>query len=504
MIVHVNTFGLIGIKGFYVNAEVNLTKGLPYFDIIGMGNKAVKESADRIKPALENSGFVFPLGRITVNLAPASIKKEGSYFDLAIAIGVLKCTGIVTESIKDISFIGELSLDGHIRPVKGILPMIQASLSHGITKCVVPLENAYEAALVEKCEIFPSATINEVINIINHHGKPWKRFDLLNYNEDSYSDFSDIKGQSEAVRAAEISAAGGHNILFLGAAGCGKTMIASRIPGIMPDLTDDEAMEVTPVYSVLGLLNNNSRLIKKVPFRTVYPDVSKAGLIGGGSHPVPGEISLAHKGILFLDEFAEFNRNTIQSLRQPIENKRVLISRCGDFVEFPSDFLLIAASNPCKCGKLLEGSDHCSCSTLQAKQYLSKISKPILDRIDLHVPVRQVSFYDLDSCDSTYKIKCRVIEARERQKHRYKNSNFNINGRISNNEIKEYCKISNECERLLKDVAQKNLISMRAFNKCIKIARTIADLDGRDNIQQSDIAESLQYRFLDTFSPDAV
>ena len=503
MIVHVNTFGLSGIKGFFVNAEVNLSKGLPYFDIIGMGNTAVKESADRIKPAIENSGFSFPLGRITVNLAPASIKKEGAQFDLAIAVGILKCIGAISNSINDFTFIGELSLDGHIRPVKGILPMIQASLARGIIKCIVPIENAREATLVEKCEIFPSATLNEVINIINQHKNSWTSFDLTNTSIDSYPDFSDIKGQHEAVRAAEISAAGGHNILFLGAAGCGKTMIASRIPGIMPELTDDEAMEVTPVYSVLGLLKDSASLIKKVPFRTVYPDVTKAGLIGGGTHPLPGEISLAHKGILFLDEFAEFDRNIIQSLRQPIESRRVLISRCGDFVEFPSDFLLVAASNPCKCGKLLEGSNYCTCTTLQAKQYLSKISKPILDRIDLHVPVRQVSFYDLESSDSTYKIKSRVLEARERQKCRYKNLII-INGRLTNSDINKYFHLSNECEMMLKDAAQKKYISMRAFNKCIKIARTIADLDGRDNINKDDIAEALQYRFLDTFSPDAV
>ena len=504
MIVHVNTFGLSGIKGFFVNAEVNLSKGLPYFDVIGMGNTAVKESADRIKPALENSGYTFPLGRITVNLAPASIKKEGSYFDLAVAIGILKCTGVISNSIKDFSFIGELSLDGCIRPVKGILPMIQASLSQGIKKCIVPIENANEAALIEKCDIFPSATIKEAINIINYNSKSWKRFDISNLDFENYPDFSDIRGQHAAVRAAEISAAGGHNILFMGAPGCGKTMIASRIPGIMPDLTDDEAMEVTPVYSVLGLLNNNSELIKRVPFRTVYPDVSKAGLIGGGFRPIPGEISLAHKGILFLDELAEFNRNTIQSLRQPIENKRVLISRCGDFVEFPSDFLLVAATNPCRCGKLLEGNDKCTCSIHQAKQYLSKISKPILDRIDLHVPVRQVSFYDLDKCDSTYKIKGRVLEARERQKYRYKNLNCSVNGRLSNKEINIYCNISNDSEQLLKEAAQNNCISMRAFDKCIKIARTIADLDGRDIIKKDDIAEALQYRFLDTFSAEAI
>lgn len=502
MIVHVNTFGLSGIKGFYVNAEVNLSKGLPYFDIIGMGNTAVKESADRIKPALENSGYNFPLGKITVNLAPASIKKEGSYFDLAIAIGILKCCGSISDSIKDFSFIGELSLDGHIRPVKGILPMILESLSQGITKCIVPVENAYEASLVEKCDIFPSATIKEAINIIQHHSKSWKSYNLANEASYKFPDFSDIRGQYEAVRAAEISAAGGHNIIFLGAAGSGKTMIASRMPGIMPDLTDDEAMEVTPVYSVLGLLDNNSALLKKVPFRTVYPDVSKAGLIGGGSHPVPGEISLAHKGILFLDEFAEFDRNIIQSLRQPIENRRVLISRCGDFVEFPSDFLLVAASNPCKCGKLLEGSNYCTCTPLQAKQYLSKISKPILDRIDLHIPVRQVSFYDLERSDSTDKIKSRVLEARERQMFRYKNLDIRVNGRLSNVDINRYCQISTECEQLLKDAAQKAYISMRAFNKCIKIARTIADISARENIIETDIAEALHYRFLDTFSTE--
>lgn len=503
MIVHVNTFGLCGVKGYFVDAEINLTKGLPYFDIIGMGNIAVKEAAGRIKPAIENLGYNFPLGRITVNLAPASVKKEGAHFDLAIAMGILKCAGIAKGSIDKFAFIGEISLDGYLRPVKGIMPMIKAAAEKGIYKCVVPLENADEASLVKKCKIYPAASLDEVVCITEIQRAPWHLSEIKIDNDSRYGDFSEIKGQWEAVRAAEIAAAGGHNILFIGAAGSGKTMIANRIPSIMPDLSFEESMEVTPVYSVLGMLNKDKLIINNVPFRTVYPDVTKAGLLGGGVRPLPGEISLAHKGILFLDELAEFNRNIIQSLRQPMENNKVLLSRCGDFVEFPSDFMLVAASNPCRCGKLLEGNGKCTCTPIQAKQYISKISKPILDRIDLHVPIRQVSFDTAKSAESSAVIKNRVLAARERQKKRYKDEQISLNGRMSGNEIKKYCNISDECDLLLKKAAKAAGTSMRGYEKYIKIAKTIADLNNRDDIILSDIAESLQYRFLDSFDCEA-
>lgn len=501
--VHVNTFGLCGIDGYFVDAEINVTKGLPYFDIIGMGNIAVKEAAGRIKPAIENLGYDFPLGRITVNLAPASVKKEGAHFDLAIAMGILKCIGIAKGDINKYAFIGEISLDGFLRPVKGILPMIKAAALRGIYKCIVPLENADEASLVKKCKIYPAASLDEVVNITETKRNPWNVYDIKTSNESEYGDFSEVKGQNNAVRAAEIAAAGGHNILFIGAAGSGKTMIASRIPSIMPDLSFEQSMEVTPVYSVLGMLNKNKMIISQVPFRTVYPDVTKAGLIGGGVRPMPGEISLAHKGILFLDELAEFNRNIIQSLRQPMENCKVLLSRCGDFVEFPSDFMLVAASNPCRCGKLLEGNGKCACTPIQAKQYISKISKPILDRIDLHIPVRQVCFENVKNAEKSSVIKNRVMYAREKQQQRFKEENISLNGRMTGKEIKKYCNISNECDSFLKKAALSAQTSMRGYEKYIKIARTIADLECRDNINVEDIAEALQYRFLDSFDCEA-
>lgn len=502
MIVHVNTFGLSGIKGFFVDAEINLAKGLPYFDIIGMGNIAVKEAADRIKPAIENIGYKFPLGRITVNLAPASIRKEGAHFDLAIAVGILKCAGYIKSKIEKYAFIGELSLDGVLRPVKGIMPMIQSAAQSGIYKCIVPLENADEAALVNNCKIFPAATLNEVLYITENSRNPWRICENNLHNNVSFGDFIDVKGQKEAIRAAEIAAAGGHNILFIGAPGCGKTMIASRIPSIMPKLSIEESMEITPIYSVLGMLGKEGMLIRNLPFRTVYPDVTKAGLIGGGNRPVPGEISLAHKGILFLDELAEFDRNVIQSLRQPMETGKVLISRCGDFVEFPSDFMLVASTNPCKCGKLLEGNGRCSCTPYQAKQYLSKISKPLLDRIDIHVPVRQVCFNSEKSNETSSIIRERVIAAREKQKKRFAGTDIHLNGKMTGKQIREYCQITTECELLLKSAADLAESSMRGYEKFIKIGRTIADLDGRENIDEEDIAEALQYRFLDSFRPE--
>lgn len=499
MIVHVNTFGLYGIKGLYVDAEINVSKGIFSFEIIGMGNIAVKEAAGRIKPAIDNMGYCFPNGRITVNLAPASIRKEGANFDLAIAIGILKSTGVIKNKISEYAFIGELSLDGYVRSVKGVLPMIQRASELGIKKCIVPIENADEAALIEKCKIYPASSLMDAVNILNNEREPW-----VNYKENEneitrYGDFADIKGQQQAVRAAEIAAAGCHNIIFIGAPGCGKTMIANRIPGIMPELTLEDSMEVTPVYSVMGLLND-SKMVTTVPFRVVYPDVTKAGLIGGGAKPIPGEISLSHKGILFLDELAEFDRNVMQSLRQPMESGKIRISRCGDFVEFPSDFMLVASSNPCKCGKLFE-REGCTCTPLQAKNYLSRISKPILDRIDLHVPVKRISLNENGNkiMYSSDEIKNRVKNARDIQKERYFGLDFNVNGKMDSASIKKYCNLSFETEKTLKKAAELSQMSMRGYEKILKVARTIADLENSEEIKNSHIAESLQYRFLDNY-----
>lgn len=499
MIVHVNTFGLFGIKGLYVDAEINVSKGIFNFEIIGMGNIAVKEAAGRIKPAIENMGYSFPNGRITVNLAPASIRKEGANFDLAIAIGLLKSTGVINNRISNFAFIGELSLDGYIRAVKGVLPMIQAAYEMGIEKCIVPIENADEAALLEKCKIYPASSLIDAVNILNNEREPWSNTVEKENNQKKYGDFSDIKGQQQAVRAALIAVAGRHNILFIGAPGCGKTMIANRIPGIMPELTQQESMEVTPVYSVMGLLKD-FKMISSVPFRSVYPDVTKAGLIGGGGKPVPGEISLAHKGILFLDELAEFDRNVMQSLRQPMESGKVRISRCGDFVEFPSDFMLVASSNPCKCGKLFENGS-CTCTKLQIKNYLSRISKPLLDRIDLHVPVKRINLIENQNkvFYSSDEIKQRVENARVIQKERYSGLDFNVNGKMNTIAIKKYCNLSVETEKTLKKAAELSQMSMRGYEKVLKIARTIADLDESEKIMDYHIAESLQYRFLDDY-----
>ncbi len=502
MIVHVNTFGLFGVSGLYVDAEVNISKGISGFEIIGMGNIAVKEASGRIKAAMENIGYKFPVGKITVNLAPASIRKEGSSFDLAIAIGILKSTGIINRIISKYAFIGELSMDGYVRPIRGVLPMVHSAMKMGIEKCIVPIENAQEAALVDKCKIYPASSLLDAINIINDEREEWKN-DAIDDENVVFPDFYDVRGQTQAVRAAEIAAAGGHNILFIGAPGCGKTMIANRIQGIMPELTQDEAMEVTPVYSVMGLMNE-CKLIKRPPFRSVYPDVTKAGLIGGGGKPVPGEISLAHNGILFLDELAEFDRNVIQGLRQPMESGKIRISRCGDFVEFPSEFMLVCASNPCRCGKLFEDG-RCTCTPLQAKSYLSRISKPILDRIDLHVSVRRVSDnYNEDQRYTTTEIRKRVIQARKIQNKRYSDKPFKTNGRMDSNSIARYCILESESERILKKAIELSQISMRGYEKILKTARTIADLELSEQIKTEHIAESIQYRFLDNYMERAI
>lgn len=504
MTAHVNTFGLRGIKGFLVDAEINISRGLPFLDIIGMGNTAVRESAGRIRAAIENMGYEMPLGRITVNLAPAGVRKEGACYDLAIAIGILKCSGCAIPHSDKYGFIGELSLDGCLRPVRGVLSMVREAVNQGIRKCIVPLENADEAALIDDCEIYPAAALKEAVQAVCAERTAWKASAraFASKNE-TIPDFKDVKCQYQAVRAAEIAAAGGHNILFIGAPGCGKTMIASRIAGILPELTKEEALEITPVYSVMNMPESGI-LMRTPPFRTVYPDVTKAGLIGGGQRPMPGEISLAHKGVLFLDELAEFGRNVIQSLRQPMENGVISISRSGDFVEFPADFMLVAASNPCRCGNLFE-EGKCTCTPFQAKEYISRISRPVLDRIDMHVPVRRV---ELSKCadvksENSYAIRMRVLRAREIQARRYRNENIKLNGRLSGALVRKYCRIDAECENILRICADQNGISVRGYEKILKTARTIADLAGKDTINAQDIAEAVQYRFLDSYFQEA-
>ena len=506
MIAHVNTFGLSGIHGFFVDAEINVSPGLPEFGIIGMGNLAVREAAGRIRAALTNMNYKMPLGRVTVNLAPAGVRKEGTYYDLAIAIGVLKCIGAVPKPTEAFGFIGELSLDGFLRPVCGILPLVREAAHCGIKKCIVPLENADEAALEENCDIYPAACLAEAVQILKDTERiAWQNRNPYAAFQTAYGDFREVKGQEQAVRAAEIAAAGAHNILFIGAPGCGKTMIASRIPGIMPELDREEALEVTPVYSVLNLLGKDGILIREAPFRTVYPDITKAGLIGGGRCPTPGEISLAHKGILFLDELAEFDRNVIQSLRQPIETGKISISRCGDCVEFPAEFLLVAATNPCKCGNMMEAPGKCTCTPLQAKQYLSRISRPILDRIDLHIPLRRIILQNsvLKQSESSETIRKRVVAAREFQKYRYRKEKICLNGRIHGAMVKRYCKLDAGCEALLQHAADAAGISMRGYEKILKMARTIADLELREQIIEADIAEAVQYRILDSYFQEA-
>ena len=505
MVTHVRTFGLSGITGFSVDAEINIAKGLPDFDIIGMGNMAVREAAGRIRAALVNSGYPFPLGRVTVNLAPAGIRKEGACYDLAIAVGILlcgSCAGVRTDAF---AFVGELSLDGFLRPVRGVLPMMQEAARRGIANCIVPLENADEAALTDACRIYPAASLPEVLQILTSKRTAWPIPEEPAPSRSGCGDYREVKGQAHAVRAAEIAAAGGHNVLFIGAPGCGKSMIAGRLPGILPSLTREEALETAPVYSALGMLRKESLLPNEVPFRTAYPDITKSGLIGGGSRPVPGEISLAHKGVLFLDELAEFDRNVIQSLRQPLETGKISISRCGEFVEFPADFLLVAATNPCGCGKLLEAEGKCSCTPFRARQYLSRISRPILDRIDLHVPLRRIPFQNggFTANESSQAIRERVIAARALQKNRYRNENVFVNGKLNASMIRRYCNPGRACEALLRRASDAACISMRGYEKILKVARTIADLALHERIAEEDIAEALQYRFLDSFFSEA-
>lgn len=503
MLSKIKTCVLYGLEGYEIDVETDLSGGLPNFSIVGLPDISIKESKERVRSAVKNSGYSFPVSRITVNLAPANLKKEGSQIDLPIAVGILAASKIIKEKIGNKTIIiGELSLDGKITAVEGALPMVISMRNNNFERIIIPEDNKEECGAIEGIEVVP---VNNLIRLVEYLNKeieidPFKNdYEKFNQLEVFNEDFSEIKGQPAMKRAVEIAAAGMHNVLLLGSPGSGKTMIARRIPTILPDLTFEESLEVTKIYSISGLLSGKG-LIRKRPFRSPHHTSSRVAMAGGGSKPSPGEVSLAHYGVLFLDEIPEFPKNVLEVLRQPMEDGKISISRANGSFTFPAKFMLVAAMNPCCCGYLGDSTHECTCNQSQIDKYLGKISGPLLNRIDIQVEVSPVKYEDLKNTneeESSAEIKKRIINARNIQKERYKEIGIITNSELSGRYISKYCKTNSESESLLKSAFETLGLSARAYNKILKVARTIADLEGCENIKTIHVAEAIQYRNLD-------
>ncbi|MCB2292073.1 YifB family Mg chelatase-like AAA ATPase [Clostridium algoriphilum] len=503
MAIQIMSAAFTGINGVLVTVEIDITRGLPALNIVGLADVSVKESKERVRSAILNSGFDFPVSRITINLAPADIKKEGSLFDLPIAVGILLATKQINiNDISDYLFIGELSLSGKLKKVRGSLPVVMEGVENEIENFIVPTDNAEECSLVKSAKIYALDNLKQVVDYFNYKDlMPYERSNNEEILINGELDYEDVFGQESSKRAIEVAAAGGHNLLMYGPPGSGKSMMAKRIPTILPPLSQAESLEVTKIYSVSGKLGDGERIILQRPFRSPHHTISRIAFVGGGNKIIPGEISLAHKGVLFLDEILEFRKNVLEILRQPLEERKISISRINGTIEYPSNFMFVSALNPCPCGYYGSYERQCSCSDYERRRYLSKLSGPLLDRIDIFTAVNFLPYKKIVSGEKSEKskvIKKRVEQARHIQETRFSTEGIHCNAEMSQKQIKKYCNLDDMANKIMELMYDKFTLSTRAYSRILKVARTIADLDGCKNILDKHIIEAAEYRkFID-------